>query len=228
MADFRTHVTFSGCLGVGYAAAVAAGGLTGVQAVLAGCLTGCAGMLPDLDADNGRPLREIFSLTAALVPVMEMERLRIYAGDVEGTILLAILVYISIRYGASTVLQMLSVHRGMFHSIPAAVIASELAYLAYPSANALVKFLMAGGVMIGFLSHLVLDEVYSVQWNGAQVRLKASAGSALKVFGNSLFANATTWAILCTLTWAIVTQGQWPAGDVLQPRMAIPSVPSRG
>ena len=228
MADFRTHVTFSGCIGAGYAVAVAAGGLTGVQAVLAGCLTGCAGMLPDLDADNGRPLREIFSLTAALVPVLEMDRLRTYAVDSEGTILLAILVYISIRYGASTLLAMLSVHRGMFHSIPAAVIAAELAYLAYPSGSALVKLLMAGGVAIGFLSHLVLDEIYSVQWNGAQVRLKASAGSALKVFGNSMIANATTWGILCSLSWGIANQGQWPTGDVPQPRMAIPAPKPRG
>jgi hypothetical protein len=42
-------------------------------------------------------------------------------------------VYAAIRYGGSAMLMRLSVHRGMFHSVPAMVIAAELAFLAYKS-----------------------------------------------------------------------------------------------
>ncbi len=206
MADFKTHITVSGMLGVGCALGATLGNFTGVQAVLAGCLTGCAGMLPDLDSDTGRPLKEVFGVTAALAPTLMMERLLHWGGDAEGAMLLAILMYISIRYGASTLLGLVTVHRGMFHSIPAALIAAELTALSYKSPVWQVKALMGGGVLIGFLSHLVLDEIYSVQWNGMKVRLKASAGSALKFFGKSLPSNALAYGLLATISWSMMIE----------------------
>ncbi|MFO0999054.1 MAG: metal-dependent hydrolase [Planctomycetaceae bacterium] len=53
-----------------------------------------------------------------------------------------------------------TVHRGMFHSIPALIIASEVTFLAYHSSDMKVRILMAIGTGLGFLSHLVLDEMY--------------------------------------------------------------------
>ena len=50
--------------------------------------------------------------------------------------------------------------------------------------------------MIGFLSHLVLDEIYSVDWRGVRIKLKASAGSAVKFMSPSVIATATCYAIL--------------------------------
>jgi hypothetical protein len=50
--------------------------------------------------------------------------------------------------------------------------------------------------MLGFLSHLVLDEVYSVDWRGVKPKLKASAGSAFKFGSSSLSATATCYTIL--------------------------------
>ena len=39
--------------------------------------------------------------------------------------------------------------------------------------------------MVGFLSHLVLDEIYSVDFRGARIKLKSSAGSAVKFMSSS-------------------------------------------
>lgn len=208
MADFKTHVTTSTLLGVGYGFGAALGfGFTGVEGALACCVTGIGGMLPDLDSESGRPVREIFGLTAALAPMLMMRRLDQWGGTHEGAMVLAILLYITIRYGAGIILGMLAVHRGMFHSVPALLIASELTFLSYHSPSMRVKIMMAIGVAIGFASHLILDEIYSVQWNGVRVRLKASAGSAVKFFGKSWGANIFTYGLLFVLSYGTLIDG---------------------
>jgi hypothetical protein len=55
--------------------------------------------------------------------------------------------------------------------------------------------------MIGFLSHLVLDEVYSVDFRGMKFSLNKFAGSALKFFSPSILANFVTYALLLAVTY---------------------------
>lgn len=209
MAAYREHISVSGLLGVAYGLlATFALGFTPVQAGLCGTLTWVAGMLPDLDSQTGKPVRELFSLIAAVVPIVMFRRLFEWGYNEEGAMLLAVLLYASIRYGAAWFLGMVSVHRGMFHSVPALLIASEATFLAYKSDYVSVKVLMAGGVALGFFSHLLLDELYSVQWTGVRIRLNKAAGSAIKMFGKSLSANAVTYGILAATTWlALVDVG---------------------
>jgi membrane-bound metal-dependent hydrolase YbcI (DUF457 family) len=208
MAGFKTHVTVSSFLGIGYGLAASfLGDFSPVQGALAGCLTGVSGMLPDLDSDSGRPIQEIFSLTAAVAPAVMMRRLNHWGGGPEGAALLAILLYIGIRYGAATILQMITVHRGMYHSFPALLIAAELTFLGYQSDVMSVKLLMAGGVAAGFVSHLILDEIYSVQWNGMRIKLKSSAGTAMKWVGNNWTDNIITYGLLFTLSYGVLVDG---------------------
>lgn len=203
MAGYREHISVSGLLGVGYgAAATFALGFSPVQGTLAGVLTWVAGMLPDLDSESGKPIREISSLLAAIVPLAMMGRLLEWGGDPEGAMLVAVGVYAGIRYGGSYLLRKLSVHRGMFHSIPALLIAAEATFLAYKSDAMPVKLLMAGGVGLGFFSHLLLDELYAVEWTGIRLRLNKFAGSALKLVGKSFVPNVVTYALLMVLTYA--------------------------
>ena len=120
----------------------------------------------------------------------------------EPLVLIALLVYGAVRYGGPAILGKVTVHRGMFHSIPALIIASELTFLCYYSDEVRVRLLMAVGVGVGFLSHLILDEMYSVQWDGIRIRLKKSAGSALKFMGKETVSNGFTLGLLMFLTWA--------------------------
>ena len=113
-----------------------------------------------------------------------------------------------IRYVVSEVFKRLTVHRGMYHSIPAMLVAGLCVYLAYHSPDRNIRVLLGCGVMLGFLSHLVLDEIYSVDWRGMKPKLKSSAGSAVKFFSPSLFANVTCYTMLGGLlylacTWTI-------------------------
>lgn len=208
MADYRTHITTSGILGAAYGiGATALAGFSPVQGALAAVLTGVAGMLPDLDSDSGRPVREVFGLLAAVSPLLLHNRLEEWAGGREPALLLSVLLYVAIRYGASLLLGMVSVHRGMFHSIPAMLIASEATFLAYLTESGPVRGLMALGVALGFASHLVLDEIYSVRWNGAVLELKPSAGSAVKFLGKSWPANFFACGVALTLGYAVLLDG---------------------
>ena len=72
----------------------------------------------------------------------------------------------AIRFGLAAVLHRITVHRGMFHSLPTMAIFGEITYLLVSSGSDRLRWFLAGGVMAGYFSHLLLDEIYSVQWNG--------------------------------------------------------------
>lgn len=93
----------------------------------------------------------------------------------------------------------------MFHSFVAAAIFGELTYLLlYDDRNA-VRWLIAGGVVSGFMSHLCLDEIYSVQWDG-RPRLKKSFGTALKLFARGWWPNVSAYAKFAILTYLVISE----------------------
>jgi membrane-bound metal-dependent hydrolase YbcI (DUF457 family) len=207
MAAYREHLTTSCVLGIGVAAGAISLGFTPVQGVLAGTITGIGGILPDLDSESGRPVREVFGVTAALAPLVMMRRIMEWGGNTDGAMLLSVLLYVSVRYGGAMLLGMFAVHRGMYHSIPAMLIAGELAFLGYKSEQIGMKLLMGTGIMIGFFSHLLLDELYSVEWRGMRVKLNKFAGSAVKFTGKSWPANIFAYGLLFTLSYTVWIDG---------------------
>ncbi len=228
MAAFREHVIFSSGLGVAYGAAAWAGlGFTPVQASLAAVMTAVAGMLPDLDLDHGRPAQELFGLLAGVAPLLLVGRVLHWlhlTADREMVMLGMVGLYALIRYGLSRIIPYLSVHRGMFHSIPAMLIAAEIAYLTYPSDSARVKCLVGAGVALGFFSHLLLDEIYSVEISGIKVGLKKSSGTAIKMFGEAFFPNVLTFALAGTLSYATLMD----AGLIRDtPQQVVPLMPQK-
>jgi membrane-bound metal-dependent hydrolase YbcI (DUF457 family) len=220
MAMFRTHVQFSSVLGVGYAAGAIYGlNMPWPHAAMAGALCGVSGMLPDLDSDGGIPIREIFGVTAAAVPFVLHQRLITATPSPEGAVVLAVGIYLFIRYGVSWVFKHLTAHRGMFHSIPAALIAGEIAFLVHDCPEPLGRWVLAGGVLLGFFSHLLLDEIYSV--DGVGLRLKSSFGTALKLASPSTTATIFCWLLLTGLTYLVAIDQRF-----LQPPPINLSLPS--
>ena len=197
MADFRTHVTVSSLCGIAYGvAAVNPLGHPVETAVLAGTLTAVGGMLPDLDSDSGRPVREMSSLFAAVVPLLAYERLRQVFHSQEGVFAAIVLLYGLIRYVVTPVFKYFTVHRGMYHSVPAMLIFGLIVYLEYHSPDRSTRLLLALGVMIGFFSHLLLDEIWSVGFDGVRIKLKSSAGSAVKFFSPAVWPNVVCYGVL--------------------------------
>ena len=206
MAAYREHITVSGFLGGAYGfAAVFMFGFSLSQAIIAAILGWVAGMLPDLDSQTGRPVRELSAITGAVAPLMLLQHTNALGISGDRAMLFALLLYGIVRYGGASISGRLTVHRGMFHSIPALLISAELTFLSYASDEQRVRGLMAGAVALGFLSHLILDEVYSVQWDGTRIKLKRSSGSALKFLGREALPNGVAIGLLMFLTHATVT-----------------------
>ena len=208
MAGFKTHVTFSSLLGVGYGTAgLLALDLPLPTCVLASGLCGVAGMLPDLDSDNGVPLRETLTFGAAIVPMFMLERFALWGLSAESMVIAAAAMYLFVRFALGWFLKQCTVHRGMFHSLPAATIAGLLAFLLCQSQEMDVRIYKAGGVVLGFLSHLLLDEMYSI--DVAKLRVKKSFGTALKLYSRDFLADAFTYGAMIGLTWLAIKDPTW-------------------
>jgi len=168
---------------------------------LAGGLTAIGGMMPDLDSDSGVPVREMSGLAGAAAPFLILPRLRSLGFTIEQEVVLLALVYAFVRYGVGEMFRRWTVHRGMFHSLPAMFIAGLLAFLLFHDQGLVIRAYIAGGVMAGFLSHLVLDELCAVDLHGLRPRLNQFAGSALKFTSASWPATLLTYVVLFALGW---------------------------
>jgi membrane-bound metal-dependent hydrolase YbcI (DUF457 family) len=210
MANFKAHITTSSVLGAGYGAAMHLWwGATPDQALLAAGLCGLSGMLPDLDSDNSVPLRESLAFGAAFVPMLLIDRFRHLGFTTDMMVLAGAAVYLLIRFGLAAFLRNYTVHRGMFHSVPAALICAELTFLICDCDDLRIRFFKAGAVLLGFLSHLLLDELNSIELRFPWPRLKKSFGTALKLYSRSLWANVSTYAKLALLTWVLLHDSVW-------------------
>lgn len=204
MANFATHVTTSTVLGVGYAGAGVFYGLPIDTCLLAGGLCGIGGMLPDLDSGSGIPLREAMAFAAAVIPMFLLERFQQFGLTHEQMVLAGGAVYLFIRFGVAAMLSKYTVHRGMFHSIPAAILFAELAFLICGCHDLQPRYFKAGGVLLGVMSHLLLDELYSI--DVGNLRIKKSFGTAIKFWGDSLWGNLSVYVKLIAATALIMSE----------------------
>ena len=168
-------------------------------------------MLPDIDSGPGRPLRESLAFAAAVVSTMLVDRFQQFGWSMESIILAAAGVYLTIRFGLASLLRLYTVHRGMFHSIPAAIIVGELEYL-LASGDMQLRLYKAGGVVLGYMIHLVLDEMYSVYYVRGRMQVKKSFGTAIKLFDHkSFWPNVSAYAKLAALTFLVMHDQSWMA-----------------
>lgn len=205
MAGFKTHISTSTLVGVVYGYwGVTTQGMSIESGLLAGGLCSVAGMLPDLDSDTGIPLRETTLFLSAVIPILMVDRFRDMGLSHEAMALAAMLIYILIRFVVVEFFRRYTVHRGMWHSIPAALSAGLGAYLIMPCPSEAIRVYKSLAVLIGFLTHLILDEIWSLDFRRGRMRVKKSFGTALKFFGNDWWANVSAWgklALLCYLAW---------------------------
>ena len=205
MADFKTHLSVSTAVGIGYGAAGYAVGFEPSTCLVAGGLCSISGILPDLDSDSGKPVREIIAFTAAVIPALMIPRFHQMGLNAEQIALAAGVIYLVIRYGVGKILRRCTVHRGMWHSIPAAAIAGLIAFLVVSGTVLDVRLFKTIAVVLGFLAHLVLDEIWSLQVRRGRLRIKRSFGTAMKFWSNrSLWPNLSTYGKLAGLVVLVI------------------------
>lgn len=206
MAGFRMHVTTSAAFGCGYAGVGHfVYGVPLDTSILAGAMCGFSGMLPDIDSDFGVPLRETMAFTAAITPMLLVGHFQTLALSHDAMALVAVSMYLFVRFGVTNLIRKYTVHRGMFHSIPACLIFAGLAFLICATAPTFaIRCYKAGGVAAGFMSHLLLDEIYAIEWKGGRWRFKKSFGTAIKFWGEDGWSNFTTYAKLAIVAMLIL------------------------
>ncbi|MFY7876257.1 MAG: hypothetical protein ACOVQM_12480, partial [Pirellula sp.] len=93
-----------------------------------------------------------------------------------------------------------TVHSGMWHSLPAAFIAALFVFLVSASENIHPRLFKTVAVFVGFMSHIMLDELWSVEFRRGKYVFKHSFGTALKFLGESRLANIATYLLLIALS----------------------------
>jgi membrane-bound metal-dependent hydrolase YbcI (DUF457 family) len=160
------------------------------------------GILPDIDSNHSTPIKIMQYILANLISFFVLFS---YIGKYPILNLLLIWgISYSLVMGAFWVFKKLTNHRGMFHSVPAGVIFWFVTTLGlyYLMKYPLIESWYFGMfIFIGFITHLTLDEVYSVDVTGA--RMKKSFGTALKFFNKDMKTVALFYVIAVALFFAM-------------------------
>jgi len=183
MANFNTHFTVAAT-----ASAVVSGTLLSMevvspeQAVIAFALGTLGGLLPDVDSAHSTSIKVGFNVLSLLMTIMFIFMKSSTYSLVEMLIMSA-LVFAGIRYGFLEIFRKISKHRGMFHSVPVALIWGIVVAIlmhVFFGLNALVSWVYGFMITVGYLVHLILDETYSVDLGNR--RVKKSLGTAFKLY----------------------------------------------
>jgi membrane-bound metal-dependent hydrolase YbcI (DUF457 family) len=230
LGNYRQHITFAGFLGVGYAwAAYALGGVHWLYGSVAALLTTLSGLLPDLDSASGVELKGFTGILGVLTATAVWQ----WMAGVDPPLLFevhlwaVVIAFVLVRHGLRRVLTRLAVHRGISHSFPTCAVWGALTYLHYPAPGHGLKMVMAVAVMAGFLSHLLLDEMFSVDLKGA--RVNRAFGTAMKFWAPSVWSTIGIYALLSYLAWQVIQV--WPENpfeNFPPPSPVIPTSPPPG
>ncbi len=173
-------------------------------------------MLPDIDSDSGLPARLLFgTLAVATIGLTLFYAINNTAISWPQKSLIAVGAGLFVYFIIGGIFKHFTEHRGVFHSIPAALVMG----LAAMSGSGLLgigeKMALAVGLAItaGYLSHLILDEINSaVNLSGIPFKPKKSLGTALKLTGGS---RMTTTAIYLALALFVVMNAARLSGLLL-------------
>ncbi len=210
MALFREHVTVGALVAtVGVVVTYYYAFATDWKLLLAlFIVTIVASFMPDLDSDTSIPFYIVFGLftlvCGGLVLFDTLTRGTESMYELAGRPLLATVVVWLIIGG---VFKKLTRHRGMMHSLPATVNMALIVYLIafFWGTNEFEGALLAIGAGVGYLVHLILDELHAtVSIDGHLFDVRESLGSALKLFSASRMANIFTYVILVCLIYVAV------------------------
>jgi LexA-binding, inner membrane-associated putative hydrolase len=182
MANFPTHIAVGTVVSGALATVTVAAELVAPENVVAVTLAGVLGsVLPDIDLKDSRPGRAMFSGLAvffSFAVLFSLER----KYSIAEMLILWLGTLVAVRYLVYALFNRFSYHRGVWHSIVAAIFCACVTAIVYTNLlgrNEGVAWLAGGFMFMGYLTHLVLDEIYSV--DVMDTRIKSSFGTAVKL-----------------------------------------------
>lgn len=202
MANFPTHIAVGTIVSGALATVTVATDLVAPENIVAVTLAGVLGsVLPDIDLEDSRPGRAMFAglgVFFSFAVLFSLER----KYSIAEMLVLWLGTLLVVRYVAKEIFFRISYHRGVWHSILAMVFCAFVT--AWVFSNLLgrddgVAWLAAGFMAIGFLTHLVLDELYSV--DVMDTRIKASFGTALKLYDHRRLGHSVAMVVATVLVF---------------------------
>ena len=202
MANFREHIGF------GFVVAILVTGAFLFYSVLSGVGLSTAlfaaivlgSFMPDLDSDTSIVFSIIFSLTTAVAMGLTFYWVFLTYGSVWQPLVLSLAISLIVMWLiVRPLFKKMTTHRGMFHSIPALFIAGFIGYhiTLFISESDVIALWFGIGLAIGYLAHLILDEIHSgINLDGTPFRPNHMLGTALKLYGGDMFDNILTYTIL--------------------------------
>lgn len=205
MASFRAHIS----LGI-------AMGILGVMGLVSLTLFEAPGflmilwvaavlgsVLPDMDSDSGIPFHVSFgSLSLVAATLTASSAYQETPTEFVRVLLWGIGTLILVYFGIGFVFKRFTRHRGMAHSLPAALVAGLLTFFlaSHFSFSDQEAFVLGVAMTAGYVGHLILDELYAaVNFHGTPFLPNKALGSALKLYGNETLPNLFVFGTLILL-----------------------------
>lgn len=195
MASFRTHISFGIAAGILGIVGLVTLAIANVPALMVAVFLAVAlgSILPDMDSDSGVPFHIAFGSLTIVATALSFIALRhdhpsSWQIVIAATIGVAVFVWGIVGH----IFKRFTRHRGMAHSIPAAVLAGLITFslasrLYYSDSD---SFILGIAIVVGCLIHLILDEVWAaVNFHGTLFIPNKAFGSALKLWSDSSTVN---------------------------------------
>ncbi len=204
MANFRTHLAVgtiaSGLLASFTTAAAVVTSNEVISLTIAGAL---GSVLPDIDLQRSRSSRIIFFFLALFLSFCFL-----FSFSFQYSILemwgLWVAIFLGIGFLGQFFFHKFAKHRGVFHSVIAAIFfAFATAFIFYNifDTNSVVSWLAGSFMLFGYLVHLILDEIYSVDFD--DTRVKRSFGTALKLIEHRNLGASTAMGVAVILAFLV-------------------------
>jgi membrane-bound metal-dependent hydrolase YbcI (DUF457 family) len=206
MAGFKTHLAAGMASGAGLSLiGYAFKGLSLMQAGAIFVVGSAGGLLPDLDSDTGKPLTFLSQLISILLPsLLFMNIARRFGHSPEFLICYFTLSYLFINYVVCAVVKRLTVHRGILHSVPFALLCGGIGYLLFQPSGRGLAILAGMAIFTGCLVHLLLDEISSFDLKLGLIPFpKRSIGTAFKFKCESIRATTLIYLAVALVAVAI-------------------------
>jgi len=183
MANFNTHfVVASGASAIVSGTLLSMEVIEPTQAIMAFVIGTFGGLMPDIDSDNSKAIGIGFTVVSLLITIL-LVFVKSSSYSIIEMLIMGGAVFSLIRFGFIGIFRKISRHRGMFHSIPVALIwgvSTTILMHLFFGLDELVSWIYGFMMSFGYIVHLLLDEIYSVDLGNR--RLKKSAGTALKFY----------------------------------------------
>ncbi|MCV6637031.1 metal-dependent hydrolase [Candidatus Albibeggiatoa sp. nov. NOAA] len=202
MANFKTHISVA-AVGSGLLSTMFLGaGMASPKDVVILAVVGTiGGILPDIDLDHSSPTKIMFTSLAIIFAFLVMFNKASTYSIIELWLIWGAS-FALVRYLAWQIFADLTKHRGIIHSLFAAMFfwffTTSLCYHVFDYSQTL-SWMVGFFVFYGFIIHLCLDEFYSVDFTNK--RLKQSFGTALKIYDYKNYQTSAMMFVAMTLAF---------------------------